>query len=256
MGLQDKKASPLRSPFCFFHFSSLPHPSPPFKSNQTKPSITHPHPHNPNNHLTRTPTHITANMDFFAKAYTEEPQPDPSLYMDSSKYSTRRTGQGYGCESNSHLRRASSGLEADLGQKHFLGFSHHPTHDHNTVGSPSIKNSHQGNERHNISVRTGASIVSHDAHAVGKDCTSPTSPSLHRRTSVSNPCLLHHTNTNGSGCVRPPIMPRTMSSSHADHGSAHSENHASKQSRPEFGHGRSFSAGHRSTIAENPRVHF
>ncbi|KAG0062045.1 hypothetical protein BGZ89_010975 [Linnemannia elongata] len=145
-------------------------------------------------------------MDFFAKAYTEEPQSDPSLYMDSSKYSTRRTGQGYGCESNSHLRRASS--------------------------------------------------VSHDAHAVGKDCTSPTSPSLHRRTSVSNPCLLHHTNTNGSGCVRPPIMPRTMSSSHADHGSAHPENHASKQSRPEFGHGRSFSAGHQSTIAENPRVHF
>ncbi|KAF9545874.1 hypothetical protein EC957_010378 [Mortierella hygrophila] len=192
-------------------------------------------------------------MDFFAQSYSEEPQSDTQL-MDSSKYSTHCTGQGYGCESNSHLRRASSGLEADLGQKHFHGFrlSHHPAQDYNAVGSPLIKNSHQGNERHNVSFNTRASVVSHEANAVDVGCTSPTSPPLHNRTLVSNPCLLHHTNTNGSGSVRPPTMPRTMSSPHTDHGFAHPENQASKQDHSQFGHGRSFSAVHQPTTAENP----
>ena len=191
-----------------------------------------------------------------AQAFTDEPQSDTALYKDSSKYSTRHAGQGYGCESNSHLRRASSGLEADLGQKHFHGFSHHSAQDHNAVGSPLIKNSHQGNERHNISVNTRATVVSHDAHAVDVDCTTPSSPSLHRRTSVSNPCLLHHTNSNGSGSVRPPVMPRTMSSPRTEHGFAHPENQGSKQDHPESGHGRSFSAVHQPTIAENPSAYF
>ncbi|KAG9066309.1 hypothetical protein KI688_001532 [Linnemannia hyalina] len=195
-------------------------------------------------------------MDFFAKAYTDEPQ-SIIQHKDSSKYSTHCAGQGYGCESNSHLRRASSGLEADLGQKHFhgFGFSHHPAQDHNAVGSPLIKNSHQGNERHNISVNTRAAVASHGANAVDVGSTDPTSP--HNRTSVSNPCLLHHTNSHGSGSVRPPIMPRTMSSPHTDHDFAHPENQASKQDRPQFGHGRSFSAGNQPTIVENhPSAYF
>ncbi|KAF8948647.1 hypothetical protein BGZ47_003581 [Haplosporangium gracile] len=191
-------------------------------------------------------------MDFFAQAYSDEPQSDATQYKDSSKYSPHRAGQGYGCESNSHLRRASSGLEADLGQKHFHGFSHHPAQDHNTVGSPSIKNNHQENERHNTFVNTGASVVSHDAYTVDVDSTTPSLPSLNRRTSVSNPCLLHHTNSNGSGSVRPPIMPRTMSTPHTDQSSTHLENQASNKDRPESGHGRSFSAVHQPAIAENP----
>ncbi|KAF9143657.1 hypothetical protein BGX30_015117 [Mortierella sp. GBA39] len=196
-------------------------------------------------------------MDFFAQAYTDEPQLD-AQHMDSSKYSTHCTGQGYGCESNSHLRRASSGLEADLGQKHFhgFGFSHHPAQDHNAVGSPLAKNIHQGNERHNISVNVRATVVSHDANTVDVSSTTPTLPSLHRRTSVSNPCLLHHTNSNGSGCVLPPVMPRTMSSPHTGHDFAHPENQASKQDRPQFDHDRSFSGVHQHTIAKNSSAYF
>ncbi|KAG0273426.1 hypothetical protein BGZ95_010754 [Linnemannia exigua] len=200
-------------------------------------------------------------MDFFAQAYSAEPESDYTVSKDSSKNSTRRTGQGYGCESNSHLRRASSGLEADLGQKHFHGFSQHPAQDHNAVGSPSIKNSHQGNERSHMSINTTAA-ASHEAKAVDVNCSSPCSPSLNRRSSVSNPCLLHHTNTNGSGSVRPPIMPRTMSSPHTassphtSHSSARPEFQASSKNHPESGHGRSFSAIHQPTIAENPGAYF
>ncbi|KAF9130570.1 hypothetical protein BGW39_002926 [Mortierella sp. 14UC] len=197
-------------------------------------------------------------MDFFAQAYTTEPESDSGLSKDSSKYSTRRTGQGYGCETNSHLRRASSGIEADLGHKHLQGLSHHPAQDHNAVGSPPIKNSLQGNERAHISINTSAAAVPHEAKAKAADvkCTSPSSPSFNRRTSVSNPCLLHHTNSNGSGSVRPPIMPRSMSSPHTDQGSARFESHASPKDRPESGHGRSFSAVHQPTIAENPGAYF
>ncbi|KAG0315165.1 hypothetical protein BGZ97_008526 [Linnemannia gamsii] len=195
-------------------------------------------------------------MDFFAHAYSTEPEADSAKSRDSSKNSTRRTGQGYGCESNSHLRRASFGLEADLGQKHFYGFSHHPAQDHNAVGSPSIKNSHQGNERHKISVNTGASVVSHDTNTVDLEDSTPLSTSLKRRTSVSNPCLLHHTNTNGSGSVRPPIMPRTMSMPHSDLGHTDHGNQASNMDRPESGHSHSYSAVHQPTIAENPKGYF
>ncbi|KAF9912632.1 hypothetical protein EC991_010058 [Linnemannia zychae] len=194
-------------------------------------------------------------MDFFAQAYSTEPESDSACSKDSSKYSVRATGQGYGSESNSHLRRASSGIEADLGQKHFHGFSHHSTQDHNAVGAPAIKNSHQGNERSGISVNTGAA-VSHEAKAVDVNCTTPSSPSLNRRTSVSNPCLLHHTNSNGSGYVRPPIMPRTMSSPHTDQGSARVESQTSPKDHPESGHGRTISAIHQPTIAENPKAYF
>ncbi|KAG0371953.1 hypothetical protein BGX24_000951 [Mortierella sp. AD032] len=195
-------------------------------------------------------------MDFFAQAYSAEPDSDITVSKDSSKYSTRYAGQGYGCESNSHLRRASSGIEADLGQKHFHGFSHHAGQDHNAVGSPSIKNSHQGNERSHMSISTTAAAASHEAKAVDVDCSFPCSPSLNRRTSVSNPCLLHHTNSNGSGSVRPPVMPRTLSSPHTSHGSAHLESQASPRDRPESDHGRSFSTVHQPTIAENPKSYF
>ncbi|KAG0295127.1 hypothetical protein BGZ96_012514, partial [Linnemannia gamsii] len=110
--------------------------------------------------------------------------------------------------------------------------------------------------RHNISVNTGASVVSHDAHAVDLDSSTPLSATLQRRTSVSNPCLLHHTNTNGSGTVRPPIMPRSMSSPHTDHSPADHENQALNKDRLESDHGRTLSSVHEPTIAENPQAYF
>ncbi|KAF9103734.1 hypothetical protein BGX29_002982 [Mortierella sp. GBA35] len=202
-------------------------------------------------------------MDFFAQAYSDEPLSDVADYSkDSSKYSTtQHAGQGYGCESNSHLRRASSGLEADLGQKHFYGFSHYPTHDYNAIGSPAVKNSHQGNERSPISVNTGAAVaLSHDAKTVDVDSatTTPISPSIVRRTSVSNPCLLHHTNSNGSGSVRPPTMPRTLSPPRTEHtpSARGHESSVNSRNRPEPAHGRSFSAIHQPTIAKNPEAYF
>lgn len=37
-------------------------------------------------------------------------------------------------------------------------------------------------------------------------------PVQRRRATVSNPCLLHHINTDGSGVVHPPFMPQSLSS--------------------------------------------
>ncbi|KAF9917303.1 hypothetical protein FBU30_000804 [Linnemannia zychae] len=148
-------------------------------------------------------------MDFFAQAFNTESELDTSQLKDTSKYSTCRAGQGYGCESNSHLRRASSGLEADLGPKHYYDITE-INQKYKVYDSPLVKNSLQRNEPTHMSINTGADVTHNTNTIDDSNSTSPTSPMLRRRTSVSNPCLLHHTNTNGSGSVRSPVMPRSM----------------------------------------------
>ncbi|KAI1319280.1 hypothetical protein EDD11_004417 [Mortierella claussenii] len=181
-------------------------------------------------------------MDFYAQAYTTDSRAESPNFKHSPLQSPRNQHegvcQGYGSEANAHLRRASSGLESDMGHRLHSYSSYSSSSHPNTGGnkgcehtghagnrsdysSPSlIKSTHQGSEHSYFSLGA-SSYASHDPHhridsgeaSTAQTANSPlSSPSLHRKTSVSNPCLLHHTNSNGSGVVRPPVMPHTRSS--------------------------------------------
>ncbi|KAF9583037.1 hypothetical protein BGW38_010375 [Lunasporangiospora selenospora] len=161
-------------------------------------------------------------MDFFAQAYNRQPRAASPLPTETSlashgRYASEGACQGYGTEANAHLRRASSGLE-----------------------SPSVKNTHYGRAGDYFSFTSttaepgnsprSAMIASPPASRSSTTATSPTSMSPggvqasssprwasppatpQRRTSVSNPCLLHHTNSNGGGVVRAPVMPQSLGS--------------------------------------------
>ncbi|KAG0045205.1 hypothetical protein BGZ83_009563 [Gryganskiella cystojenkinii] len=199
-------------------------------------------------------------MDFFAQAYNRSKSPGnintgsgakvSPLHSPRTPYVCEGVGQGYGCEANAHLRRASSGLECDIGPgpyafQHQGGLNHgYGDHNHNQpsnalhhqqhhrqpstprqgrssggVASPAMKTTHQAqNEDSYFSSAVGSSSA-FDARSptqisLGTALTpgSPMTSTPHRRTSVSNPCLLHHTNAHGGGAVRPPVMPYSLSS--------------------------------------------
>ncbi|KAF9349797.1 hypothetical protein BGX26_011960 [Mortierella sp. AD094] len=147
-------------------------------------------------------------MDFFASAYNAESHNPP---IQSPRSMHEGAGQGYGCEANAHLRRASLGLESDIpsSRSHHSQFSygqvHHKNYDSNDASTTLNKDTNKKGDGSHFAL--SASPTSSPPPN-----KSPTSvPSFQRRTSVSNPCLLHHTNTEGSGVVRPPVMPRSFS---------------------------------------------
>ncbi|KAF9112933.1 hypothetical protein BGX27_002560 [Mortierella sp. AM989] len=147
-------------------------------------------------------------MDFFASAYINESSNPP---MNTPHSMQERAGQGYGRETNAHLRRASLGLESDItsSNSHRSQFSygqvHHKNYDSNDINSPSDKDT-------NKKESDGSYFSLSVSPTSSPSTTSPTSaPSFQRRTSVSNPCLLHHTNTGDGGAVRSPTMPRSYS---------------------------------------------
>ncbi|KAF9182170.1 hypothetical protein BGZ51_004885 [Haplosporangium sp. Z 767] len=165
-------------------------------------------------------------MDFFAQTYKQpssEPRHSKHSPLHSPSRSTSQEGaaQGYGCEANAHLRRASFGLESDIGPRHPFIFSHfhHQNRDHDGVGAFSVKNHNKKNGNDTIAETELASTVETiPAAPKGMDssssATSPLdTPRITRRASVSNPCLLHHTNSDGRGVVRAPVMPPAMSMS-------------------------------------------
>ncbi|KAF9002618.1 hypothetical protein CPC16_004700 [Podila verticillata] len=191
-------------------------------------------------------------MDFFAQAYTDKrassPKPQPPR--------TSQGGIGYGCESNSHMRRASSGLEAEYGHNpRASSYSScysssspawmnegpkYVTHDaRGDVDHPNDKDSTPTNytlAARNATDRTSSSDV-HNG--------SVRSP-LYRRTSLTNPCLLHHTNAGGT--VRPPQMPKSASSS--------SLLDSPRQEADHHSHPRFFSHTEPSTITEGQETKF
>ncbi|KAF9321660.1 hypothetical protein BG003_000543 [Podila horticola] len=161
-------------------------------------------------------------MDFFAEAYTAKRTDSPQAHTSRNQ----QGGVGYGCESNAHLRRASSGLEAEYGHSsRDTSFSHssysssspawiherqpkYVTHKdaRGEVDHPTDRDSTPANytlAAHNATERTPASP---DASLHPGSIRSP----LYRRTSLTNPCLMHHTSTGGA--VRPPQMPKSASS--------------------------------------------
>jgi len=182
-------------------------------------------------------------MDFFAQAYnrSESPLPqEPQLPHEG-------TCQGYGSESNAHLRRASSGLEMDV-PRHFpqipVRFVAHLLHHHHGQGGPVTHDMKAASPIAAPTTTTTAPAVTsgvlpnlkdHDFSyfSVGRltggqeihphrtennvEANTPplgsplSTPALNRRASVSNPCLLNHVNSNGMGVVRPPAMPQSVS---------------------------------------------
>lgn len=157
-------------------------------------------------------------MDFFAQAYTDKRPNSPTPQSPH----TSQGGIGYGCEANAHLRRASSGLEAEYGHNprasSYSSYSSsspawmnerpkYVTHDaRGDVDHPKDKDkdstpANYTSTAHNATDRTSSSDVHHG---------SVRSP-LYRRTSLTNPCLLHH--TNAGGAVQSPQMPKSASSS-------------------------------------------
>lgn len=226
--------------FVFSFFSHI-HNQPP-----SQPTANSPH----NNK--QTPYIIHCTMDFFAQAYTDKrassPKPQPPR--------TSQGGIGYGCESNSHMRRASSGLEAEYGHNpRASSYSScysssspawmnegpkYVTHDaRGDVDHPNDKDSTPTNytlAARNATDRTSSSDV-HNG--------SVRSP-LYRRTSLTNPCLLHHTNAGGT--VRPPQMPKSASSS--------SLLDSPRQEADHHSHPRFFSHTEPSTITEGQETKF
>ncbi|KAF9396356.1 hypothetical protein BGX21_009564 [Mortierella sp. AD011] len=186
-------------------------------------------------------------MEFFASAYNNN-KASHNLPKQSPQPTRECAGQGYGCEANAHLRRASLGLESDITspQSHHTQFSygrvHHKNYGNNGGNNKdskkngdksyfSLSATPSGSPRtspppspppasspRNNSFR-GRSPRSHSPQSYSPGDYSPrgNSPSSPvcmmpplRRASVSNPCLLHHTNTEGGG-VRSPVMPRSFS---------------------------------------------
>ncbi|GJJ78038.1 hypothetical protein EMPS_10397 [Entomortierella parvispora] len=201
-------------------------------------------------------------MDFFAQAYTHPSGNDntggskvsPAHSPRTSPYICEGAGQGYGCEANQHLRRASSGLECDVGLSTYLQnhnqHSHHPAtskQDRGSIGSPAAKTTHQGQSK-DLYVSTSPASSSYDVHSSSR--TLPQSPALHRRTSVSNPCLLHHTNAQGGGVVRTPVMPLSLSSPRIVEGGEQDESGGFS-----YFHLRKTSKGHEPTIEESRELH-
>ncbi|KAF9432647.1 hypothetical protein BGZ76_010515 [Entomortierella beljakovae] len=142
-------------------------------------------------------------MDFFASSYSSGTHTPTRARINRS--GSEHTAQGYGSETNAHLRRASSGLEIDIispkDLRETFSFEKvHKNYDNDDLHS-------KGKVPEDISLPQSESPKG----------TSPIgSPSYQRRTAVSNPCLLHHTNTSGGGTVQSPIMPRSFSFSHGD----------------------------------------
>ncbi|KAG0254287.1 hypothetical protein BG011_005835 [Mortierella polycephala] len=165
-------------------------------------------------------------MDFFAQTY-KQPNNEPRYSGHSTRYppprSTSREGaaQGYGCEANAHLRRASFGLESDIGPRHplMLSHHHHQNPDHYGAGASFTKNPKKKNDNSiipdtELATTTESVTVAPEDMDLSLSKTTPTiTPRITRRASVSNPCLLHHTNSDGSGAVRAPVMPSTVSMS-------------------------------------------
>ncbi|CAO3570128.1 unnamed protein product [Mortierella alpina] len=194
-------------------------------------------------------------MDFFAQAYTTDTHSGRNSPLHSPRTPREGAAQGYGCEANAHLRRASLGLEIDDRPRAMFGY--HTCHGAAT--SPSSKNSHRGNEHSNVMASSphGNEDSSHTMRSSPSPADTPTS-SHSRRTSVSNPCLLHHTNSNGRGVVRPPTMLQSHSSPMLLSGISqlHGQDTASSSSRPQPQTRSSFSYGHQPTIAEGPERYF
>ncbi|KAF9911169.1 hypothetical protein BX616_010653 [Lobosporangium transversale] len=181
-------------------------------------------------------------MDFYAEAYGRDARSESPLPKNSSHFPHEGVCQGYGSEANAHLRRASSGLEKDMG-RHLHGSGHGDSHSNTknyeqyrssglpasgkgnegfyfSLGATPTERSHQSHQAHHgtdpakiPSADTSANPTANMNPSANTDADVPTKPSYNRKTSVSNPCLLHHTNTNGSGTVRSPAMPRSLSSS-------------------------------------------
>ncbi|KAG0354234.1 hypothetical protein BC939DRAFT_475082 [Gamsiella multidivaricata] len=172
-------------------------------------------------------------MDFFAQAYDNGPKSENVLYskdspLHSPKAPNEGVCQGYGSELNAHLRRASSGLESDVPRLqpgvlgHFLHRHHHQNHeDIGRVSPLPMSGVHLfGGHSYFSLARTASPVQELPTKPESHSTAEGNSPRvlLSRRTSVSNPCLLHHTNSNGDGVVRPPVMPRSVSSgSHQSH---------------------------------------
>ncbi|KAG0040034.1 hypothetical protein BGZ82_005684 [Podila clonocystis] len=160
-------------------------------------------------------------MDFFAEAYTDKRTNSPQLHS----HRTPHGGVGYGCETNAHLRRASSGLEAAYGHnpRGFLSSSSYSssssawmnerqpkyvTHQdaQGDVDHPKDKDLTPTNYTSAAQNATDRTPASHDASLHSGSIRSP----LYRRASLTSPCLMHHTSTGGA--VRPPLMPKSTSS--------------------------------------------
>ncbi|KAF8925866.1 hypothetical protein EDD21DRAFT_105787 [Dissophora ornata] len=187
-------------------------------------------------------------MDFFAQAYSERSETPHA--KDSPLHSPRSpegTCRGYGCEANAHLRRASIGLEADV-PRHpsyapppphgIVGhlFRHHDNtgraspvvekitetfHKGLDFGHFSFGRKHSPLQEHHEAA-TAATAATNAAQSNSASANLPVMspvgsrtamPTPRRRASVSNPCLLKHVNSDGSGAVRPPMMPQSLSSS-------------------------------------------
>ncbi|KAF9284161.1 hypothetical protein BGZ68_004856 [Mortierella alpina] len=192
-------------------------------------------------------------MDFFAQAYNTDAPSGKDSPMHSPRPHGEGAAQGYGCEANAHLRRASLGLEIDQRPRALFGY----TTRHGAAGSPSSKNTHQRSEHSNV--MASPSYANEDSSHNMRSSPSPSATptfSHSRRTSVSNPCLLHHTNSNGRGVVRPPIMLQSYSSPQLLSGISqlHGQN---SSSRPQPQTRASFSeAHHQSPIAEGPELKY
>ncbi|KAF9302122.1 hypothetical protein BGZ74_005768 [Mortierella antarctica] len=161
-------------------------------------------------------------MDFFAEAYTNKRASSPKPPHPR----TQQGGVGYGCEANAHLRRVSIGLEAEYGQSNPRGYSPHSYCSYSS-SSPAWMSERQpkyathqdargevDHPKDRDSTPTNYTSAAHNATDRRSDSpdTSPgsTRHTLYRRASFTNPCLMHHTNTEGA--VRPPMMPKSANS--------------------------------------------
>ncbi|KAG0022888.1 hypothetical protein BGZ81_008339 [Podila clonocystis] len=160
-------------------------------------------------------------MDFFAEAYAQKRSNSPQPHSHPSPHG----GVGYGCETNAHLRRASSGLEAAYGRnpRGFLSPSSYSsnssawmnerqpkyvTHQdaQGDVDHPKDKDFTPTNYTSAAHNTTDRSPASHNASLHSGSIRSP----LYRRASLTNPCLMHHTPMGGA--VQPPLMLKSASS--------------------------------------------
>ncbi|KAF8952835.1 hypothetical protein BGZ46_003363, partial [Entomortierella lignicola] len=163
-------------------------------------------------------------MDFFASAYTS-----PSLNQPNQPHhhhhDQEKPCQGYGCEANAHLRRASLGLESDVTspRSHQSQFSFGQIHHKNYDSNDTFYNKDKNNDANNGS-KEGCYFMLHENTPSPPPKKLPTSP----KRAVSNPCLLHHTNSYGDGVVQTPVMP-TSFSFHLKQGSTISENPISEE---------------------------